>query len=84
MGLRWIGGWCWIVARAPGSELPTYAWQQRRYWLSSRSEGDAGALGLSAAEHPLLGAMVASVDGEGRCSPGGCRWSRMAGWLIMW
>ena len=47
-------------------ELPTYAFQRRRFWLESRrGAGDLTATGLDAADHPLLGATVALAGGEG-------------------
>ncbi|TQF75171.1 SDR family NAD(P)-dependent oxidoreductase [Rhodococcus spelaei] len=53
-------------ARGGGVSLPTYAFQRRRYWLDGGSSGgDASSLGLSAAGHPLLGAVVVSPDGDG-------------------
>ncbi|MGW4352170.1 SDR family NAD(P)-dependent oxidoreductase [Nocardia sp. NPDC004582] len=53
-------------ARGSGVSLPTYAFQRRRYWLDRASGGgDASSLGLSAADHPLLGAVVVSPDGDG-------------------
>ncbi|WBB80352.1 SDR family NAD(P)-dependent oxidoreductase [Micromonospora sp. WMMD882] len=47
-------------------ELPTYPFQRRRYWLedSGPATGDLGAAGLTAAEHPLLGAVVTLADGD--------------------
>jgi polyketide synthase 7 len=48
-------------------ELPTYPFQNRRYWLSPEmvGSGDVGGLGLARAEHPLLGAVVERPDSGG-------------------
>ncbi|MFB9904430.1 SDR family NAD(P)-dependent oxidoreductase [Allokutzneria oryzae] len=47
-------------------DLPTYAFQHKRYWVDSPAgRGDATGLGLGAAEHPLLGALVTLPDTDG-------------------
>ncbi|WP_181468369.1 type I polyketide synthase [Streptomyces sp. Amel2xB2] len=44
---------------AERTDLPTYPFQHERYWpTASPARGDAGALGLVPAEHPLLGAAM--------------------------
>ncbi|WP_082129469.1 type I polyketide synthase [Mycobacterium haemophilum] len=48
-------------------ELPTYGFVRRRFWLPGGSGGPeaVGGLGVAAAEHPLLGAVVELPDSGG-------------------
>ncbi|QLY29583.1 SDR family NAD(P)-dependent oxidoreductase [Nocardia huaxiensis] len=46
------------------AELPTYAFDHRTYWVvEGNGSGDPRQLGLGAAEHPLLGAVVSVAEG---------------------
>ncbi|SOD65605.1 Acyl transferase domain-containing protein, partial [Streptomyces zhaozhouensis] len=64
--LDWPAFFTSVVARARRVDLPTYAFQHRRYWLDTGvGAGDLDAAGLGAAGHPLLGALVEPADGEG-------------------
>ncbi|KAA2257253.1 SDR family NAD(P)-dependent oxidoreductase [Solihabitans fulvus] len=57
--------WRDLYAGARRVDLPTYAFQRQRYWLDPVAlTGDPGALGLTAADHPLLGAEVSLADDD--------------------
>ncbi|MDH6537731.1 type I polyketide synthase [Streptomyces sp. SPB4] len=60
--------WAAVLGAGPlALDLPTYAFQQERFWLDvpSRGVGDVAGLGLVAAGHPLLGAVVSLPDDRG-------------------
>ncbi|WP_116271527.1 type I polyketide synthase, partial [Pseudofrankia sp. BMG5.36] len=69
-----------LGGRGAPVDLPTYAFKRERYWLEATAPAaSAGALGLDAGEHPLLGAEISVADGEltlftGRLAEGSPGW----------
>nr|WP_237298437.1 type I polyketide synthase [Streptomyces hygroscopicus] len=60
--------WTALLAPTPVRhvELPTYAFQRKRYWLEAGgAAGNVASAGLSSEEHPLLGAAVTLPDSDG-------------------
>ncbi|OBI81875.1 type I polyketide synthase, partial [Mycobacterium asiaticum] len=72
--------WRAVLGPANFVELPTYAFERRRFWLSNDGGAvDAEGLGQAAGEHPLLGAVVdlpssGGVVLTGRLSAGKHAW----------
>ncbi|MET7900689.1 SDR family NAD(P)-dependent oxidoreductase [Streptomyces sp. NPDC005355] len=56
-----------LPAPAGRADLPTYAFERRRFWprISSRGPAaDVASAGLTGVDHPLLGAAVSVADGD--------------------
>ncbi|WP_405858481.1 SDR family NAD(P)-dependent oxidoreductase [Streptomyces sp. NBC_00090] len=50
--------WPAVLPGARQVDVPTYAFQRKRYWLAQTGQADVTGAGLRSAEHPLLGAAV--------------------------
>jgi len=51
---------------ATAVEVPTYAFQRERYWMNAPARtGELAAVGLTAGEHPMLGAVLALPQSGG-------------------
>ncbi|WP_406473763.1 SDR family NAD(P)-dependent oxidoreductase [Streptomyces platensis] len=70
LGQLWAHGvpvdWSTLLPAGRRVDLPTYAFQHKRYWPATVvAAGDATGLGQADSQHPLLGAAVALPDSDG-------------------
>ena len=55
--------WTSVLPRGRRVDLPTYAFQHERFWVTTRAaDADLGAAGLAGTGHPLLSALVELPD----------------------
>ena len=87
LGELWVSGtevdWDAVYAglAAERVKLPRYAFQREYFWLGVEADaGDVRSVGLAAAGHPLLGAVVGLAGGEGWLFTGRVSLAR-EGWL---
>ncbi|MEV0251132.1 type I polyketide synthase [Nocardia sp. NPDC050712] len=59
-----------LLPAAGQVDLPTYAFQRERFWLTSRASTDPRALGLDATGHPLLAVTVELAERGGAVHTG--------------
>ncbi|MEU0538449.1 type I polyketide synthase [Nocardia sp. NPDC005978] len=52
--------WSTVIGGGELVDLPTYAFERKRYWLDAVSTGDARGLGVRGCDHAVLGAVVES------------------------
>ncbi|MEV6874186.1 type I polyketide synthase [Amycolatopsis sp. NPDC051128] len=73
--------WTAVLPGGRKADLPTQAFRRDRFWVEpSWAAGDVTAAGLSAAEHPLLGAAV-ELPGTGGCLLTGSLSVKTHAWL---
>ncbi|MFI5520694.1 SDR family NAD(P)-dependent oxidoreductase [Streptomyces platensis] len=70
LGQLWAHGvpvdWSTLLPAGRRVDLPTYAFQHKRYWPATViAAGDATGLGQADSQHPLLGAAVALPESDG-------------------
>ncbi|WP_141725744.1 acyltransferase domain-containing protein, partial [Streptomyces sp. SceaMP-e96] len=70
LGQLWAHGvpvdWSPLLPARRRVDLPTYAFQHKRYWPATVvAAGDASGLGQADSQHPLLGAAVALPESDG-------------------
>ncbi|MFD8546341.1 SDR family NAD(P)-dependent oxidoreductase [Streptomyces sp. NPDC059649] len=56
--------WSAVLPGARHTDVPTYAFQRKRFWLTPSPQPRLTGVGLRSAQHPILGAVVDLATGE--------------------
>ncbi|BBC31256.1 hypothetical protein SGFS_025500 [Streptomyces graminofaciens] len=62
--------WAALADGGTRVDLPTYAFDKRRSWVTDQVAGDVTAAGLRSTEHPMLRALLDLADGDGAVATG--------------
>ncbi|ANZ41990.1 hypothetical protein BBK82_44725 [Lentzea guizhouensis] len=64
LGAAYVHGRVPQLPQGKHVDLPKYAFQRSRFWMEATAAKNAAALGQTPVDHPLLGSLVRTADGD--------------------